>query len=231
MGGSSEFTLSKGRGPAVPPGPAELVALIESDAATRERTWARFLRSYSDDILRACRSVAREHDAAMDHYAHVLEALRRDDFRRLRGYRPDGRTRFTTWLSVVCRRLCVDRHRSLNGRTARGEEPSPGLSLRRKLQRMAGEDVAVEELPGRSRAPDAQVRQRELSARLTEARASLSEEDRLLLALRFEDEASVREIADLMEFPSVFHVYRRLNKALGQLRSIMESNGIEDPEP
>ena len=147
MGGSSEFTLAKREGGGFPSAPADLVSLLAANAGAQDEAWARFLRRYSDHVLGACRSVTKDPDVSMDHYAYVLEALRRDDCRRLRGYRPDGRTQFTTWLSVVCRRLCVDRHRSLNGRASQGEEPSTAVKLRRRLQRMAGEDLLIEELP------------------------------------------------------------------------------------
>ena len=231
MGGSSEFTLAKRGGGGLPSAPADLTSLLAANAGTQDEAWARFLRRYSDHVLGACRSVTKDPDVSMDHYAYVLEALRRDDCRRLRGYRPDGRTQFTTWLSVVCRRLCVDRHRSLNGRASQGEEPSTALKLRRRLQRMAGEDLLIEELPGVSGAPDAEVRRKDVESRLERAKASLTEEDRLLLSLRFDDEAPVREIADLMGFPSVFHVYRRLKKVLGDLRTALVAAGVEDPDP
>jgi DNA-directed RNA polymerase specialized sigma24 family protein len=61
----------------------------------------------------------------MDGYAYVLEALRSDDYRRLRAYAADGRSKFSTWLVVVARRLCLDLH-------LRRPRPSEVLSGRRR---------------------------------------------------------------------------------------------------
>jgi len=59
-------------------------------------------------LLHTARTRHPDYDTAMDGYADVLEALRRDDFRRLRGCAADGRSKFTTWLMVVTRRLLLD---------------------------------------------------------------------------------------------------------------------------
>ena len=55
----------------------------------------------------------------------------------------------------------------------------------------------------------------------------MSAQDRLLLRLRFEDEVPVRQIAEIARLPSVFHVYRRLKKALGHLRAALEQRGFD----
>src|SRR3954451_25015689 len=89
--------------------PPELAALlVASDPATRDAAWATFVSRHSGLLLSVARTVGKHYDAWMDGYAHVLEQLREGDFRRLRAYVPDGRTRFTTWLAVVARRLCFD---------------------------------------------------------------------------------------------------------------------------
>lgn len=166
----------------------------------------------------------------MDHYAFVLEALQRNDYRRLRSYMPDGQTRFSTWLLVVARRLCVDHHRAAYGRASK-EAPSELQGLRARLNAMQAEDISVESLPGTEGRPDKGVQASELARFLALAKESLSPEDRMLLSLRFEDEAPVREIADLLGFSSVFAVYRRLKKVLRQLRRELEERGVAGPEP
>jgi RNA polymerase sigma factor (sigma-70 family) len=54
----------------------------------------------------------------MDVFAHVCEALREDDFRRLRQYvaQPGHRARFSTWLVSVVRHLAIDWFRHRDGR-------------------------------------------------------------------------------------------------------------------
>jgi RNA polymerase sigma factor (sigma-70 family) len=54
----------------------------------------------------------------MDVFARVLEALREDDFRRLRTYlaEPDHRARFSTWLVTVVRHRTIDWLRARGGR-------------------------------------------------------------------------------------------------------------------
>ena len=42
--------------------------------------------------------------------------------------------------------------------------------------------------------------------------------DRLLLALRYDDDRGAREIANLLRLPTAFHVYRRLNHLHDVLR-------------
>ena len=89
--------------------PAVLVDLLSaSNASDVERAWAAFAAEYSALLLHVARSLDADHDAAMDRYLYILEALRRDDCRRLRQYASDGRGKFTTWLMVVARRLCLD---------------------------------------------------------------------------------------------------------------------------
>src|SRR4030095_1097873 len=71
--------------------PPELQRILNgTDAAAREAAWASLIQSYSRLLLHAAHSVVSDHDAAMDAYAHVLESLREDDFRRLRTYAADG---------------------------------------------------------------------------------------------------------------------------------------------
>jgi RNA polymerase sigma factor (sigma-70 family) len=76
--------------------------------------------------------------------------------------------------------------------------------------------------------PEHRIVHEEMSKKLDEALSRLPARDRLLLALRYEDDAPAREIADLMAFPSQFHVYRHLNKVLANLRKALESKGIHD---
>jgi len=49
--------------------------------------------------------------------------------------------------------------------------------------------------------------------------------------LRFEDDVSVRGIAQALGFPTPFHVYRRLSGVLAPLRRSLVQRGVEEARP
>ncbi len=203
--------------------------LQADDDASRQGAWQAFVEEYSRLILHVARSQTGSYDTAMDRYAYILERLRADDFQRVRAYRADGRGKFTTWLVVVARRLGVDEDRQRYGRN-RG---SPDASRRRRdLVDLVGSDVDVDLLPAANGSmPGEDLRARELRRALAAGIDQLETTDRLLLRLRFQDDVAVTEIARILAFPSVFHVYRRLSRIYDQLRTILKGMGIEDPAP
>ena len=78
--------------------------------------WTAFLESYSRAILQVVHTFEHEQDARSDCFLFVCERLSENQFRRLRRFQPGGRARFTTWLQVVVRNLCLDWHRQECGR-------------------------------------------------------------------------------------------------------------------
>src|SRR5205823_7088047 len=96
-----------------------------------DAAWTDFVATYSRLLLHVVRKLTSDPDSAMDAYTRVLERLRDDDFRRLRIYVPDGRTRFTTWLVAVVRRLGLDWHRERFGR----ERPDASVDAREARER------------------------------------------------------------------------------------------------
>lgn len=217
--------------------PLELSELLRAqDAPSREQSWARLLERYSGLLLHAARKFGPSYDEAMDRYRYILEELQRDEFRRLKAYEPDGPGKFSTWLLVVAHRLCGDFHRKRYGRLREsGAEQSPARSARAIRWRL--QDFVVEPIDpgllGESNSGDAedQLRQAELCGALEQAQSGLSPRDRLLLRYRFEDGRSVAEIAALMRYPSVFHVYRRLRALLAELRRRLERGGHDAATP
>lgn len=210
--------------------PASLARLLTAPTSSKDDAWAAFVAEYSRLFLSASRSVSTGTDQAMDTYAHILEQLRNDDCRRLRAYTADSQSKFTTWLVVVTRRICVDFHRSRYGR-ARAEDSDSSRerrSLRKQLQQLAAapEDISfvVDESGA---APDRRVLEEELATHLQTALDTLVPSDKLLLALRYEEDLSASEIAKILHLPSQFHVYRRLNAVLGGLRGILRARGVE----
>lgn len=209
--------------------PPILEKLLGSDPPSDE-AWSAFTREYTALLLHVARSTSRGRDEAMDAYAYLLERLSEDGCRRLRAYALDPRSKFTTWLVVVTRRICIDHHRIKYGRIrdSRSARERERLDSRRRLEDLAervqdAEDVADEN----SVQPDREVEVAELSGELTSALSSLPSADRLLIKLRFEDGLSAAEIAQVLRYPSQFHVYRRINSILASLRTSLRSRGFE----
>ena len=81
-----------------------------------EDAWAEFLKVYSPLVLQVVKLFETDPDYVRDCFLFVYERLRQSRFRRLRGFRVEGPARFSTWLRVVVRRLCLDWHRREFGR-------------------------------------------------------------------------------------------------------------------
>ena len=211
--------------------PPELARLLAASAADQDDAWAHFLRGVSAPLLRVARSLGGDHDAVMDRYAYVVEQLRADDCRKLRAYDRPGAGDFTLWLIVVARRLCLDHYRTRYGR-ARQSQGSSALAgvdrrARRRLVDLVGDEVGPEAIASRGEAPDEAVLRDERRRTLEAALEALDPRDRLLLRLRFAEEMSAREIGELMRFPTLFHVYRRLDAVLRRLRDHLTRAGLD----
>lgn len=164
----------------------------------------------------------------MDYYAYVLERLRDEDFRRLRSYQTEPSCKFSTWLTVVVRRLCVDRHRQRYGRL-HAEPGGTGDLARRNLLHLVAERLETVDPadPTPAANPEASLRQRELIGALQRELEQLAPRDRYLLALRFEDDLGAEEIAGMLGFATRFHVYRSINRVLLELRRRLSGRGIQ----
>lgn len=83
----------------MPAAPQELQDLLQAGRASgRDDAWSRFVSRYSPLLLHTAHSVAREHDRAMDAFAHLPQQLRENEHQRLRQYSANGGAQFTTWL-------------------------------------------------------------------------------------------------------------------------------------
>jgi RNA polymerase sigma factor (sigma-70 family) len=213
--------------------PRELTALLDhGSAAARNGGWEHFVQIHSKLLLQVSRAMSNDQDAAMDHYAHVLEQLGSDDFGRLRAYSPGRDAKFTTWLAVVARRLCLDRFRKVYGRTRDRTTPDPAPDLRRKLVDLVAEELDVETyVPSTAASPEMHLRWRQLGESLTAVIRDLTERDQLLLRLRYQDELPIREIADLLDFGSIFPVYRRIKTLHADMKDALVARGVFDAEP
>lgn len=209
--------------------PEVLQNLLNAPSAShREDAWAAFLEAYSALILHAVRRMDPDSDTVMDRYAFVLDALSRDEFRRLRQFAERGHGKFTTWLVAVVRRLCVDQYRARYGRSRTAEDGR--RTERRALVDSVGDEVAVDSLEGSELHPDEAAIKSELRRSLEDALGRLDVSQRLILRLRFQDEVSVPEIARLMGYESPFQLYREIEKLLKTLRCELEAIGIRQAD-
>ena len=212
--------------------PVELQRLlVASDGPSRTAAWERLISEHSHLLLRVARSLGGGHDEAMDRYAFILDRLRQADCRRLRAYIPDSNAKFTTWLAIVARRLCLDQHRERYGRPlGAGPAIADTTRTRRQLEDLVSAELDLDQVAdpaGVDPATGAQAQ--EVRDVLRRALATLDPGDRLLLKLRFEDDLPAREIAGLVHLPTPFHVYRRLKALFPVLRRALEQAGIEGP--
>src|SRR5689334_13479138 len=179
--------------------PPEVVRLLAaSPGQASEDAWEAFVARYSGLLLRVATKFAPGYDGALDRYAFMLEELRKDDCRRLRKFAADGRGRFSTWLTVVARRLCLDHHRRQYGRfrgqVAPGSVHSLARGARRQLTRLETEMHELDALPaGPEPDPAGELDERDLRAALQRAVGQLPAGDQLLLRLRFEENLTARE--------------------------------------
>ena len=199
--------------------PSELRRLLEAaDGPEQELAWAEFLESYSRLILHVACQTPRDRDAIMDRYTFAIEGLREHRCRRLRSFAADGRGKFTTWLMVVARRLCLDHDRRKYGRTP---GPRPPSAPSHRLVELVLDPLVIERLSDGRPSADEQLEREQMLERLDAAVAALSPSDQLLLTLRYQDNRSAREIASLMSLSTPFHVYRRLNRIHESLRQVV----------
>ena len=88
------------------------------EAGDPEAAWDLFIERYRRLIFGAVRHYTTEPDEVMEVFAHVCEALRENDFARLRrcAARVDPSRPFSTWLVVVVHNLTIDWFRHRDGR-------------------------------------------------------------------------------------------------------------------
>jgi RNA polymerase sigma factor (sigma-70 family) len=204
--------------------------LAASDLTVREAAWDELIARHTRLLLAVARSFGGGHDESMERYSYVLEKLFESDFRRLRTFDAESGASFSTWLTVTTRRLCLDHHRSRYGRhrPTVTDRVDPLRALRRFIVDSVSSDVDADSLSDSALVPgDAQAMIDERDAALRRELMRLTPRDRLLLALRFEDDLSASRISRILGLPTPFNVYRRLNVVLSRLREALEARGID----
>jgi RNA polymerase sigma factor (sigma-70 family) len=108
-----------------------------------ETAWDQFIDRYRRLIFAAIRRYTTEPDDVMDVFARVCEALRENDFGRLRRYaaQADPARRFSTWLCAVIHNLTIDWIRQRDGRP----RLSAAASALRPIQQRLFDYVFIQE--------------------------------------------------------------------------------------
>jgi RNA polymerase sigma factor (sigma-70 family) len=214
----------------IPPEVARLLSSVTQQ--DQVAAWQAFVERYSRLLLRVAFDFAPGYDDAMDRYAFILDELHRDGYRRLQRFVADGRGRFSTWLTVVARRLCLDHHRGRYGRTRRSDgrttPPTAERLARKRLVELTSATDDIDRIAGALPAdPGDEVGESERREALRRAFGDLAAQDQLLLKLRFEKDLTAGEIAVLLRMPTPFHVYRRLRSICSALRARLHGEGVD----
>jgi RNA polymerase sigma factor (sigma-70 family) len=195
-----------------------------------QRAWREFLHAYAHVIAGVVRYCEREEEDRADAFVFICEQLHVDDCLRLRKFDPQGPASFETWLHAVARNLCRDWRRKQFGRLREGEPPVESRDWRAepRISRLAlnnclslddeGDPV---ELSDPSPSPEVLAEARQREEALARAMPSLSEEQRLALTLRFEEDLTLQEISSLMRLRNAQAADRLIREALQTLRSAM----------
>ena len=217
--------------------PSELARLLgASDDVSRLRAWTVFLDTYSRLILHAARSATTGYDDGMDAYTAALDGMRADNYKKLRGYSVDPRSKFTTWLVVVVRRICLDKQRERYGRVNSAEREAGAVSdersARRRLANLTSAEIDLDSIQDSTgSAADDLVERAELTEALESSLSELAERDRLLLTLRFVDGLPAKRIAEVQGWPDQMAVYRRVNHLVAELKKKLRARGIDTSVP
>jgi RNA polymerase sigma-70 factor (ECF subfamily) len=192
-----------------PPRQRDLVqqdqALVRRLLARQESAWIEFVTRYDrlvqSRILATCRETGRAASVAdlpADISAEVYAALIDQDMKVLRSF--SGRSRLSTWLCVIVRRLAL-KHIASSNRVA----PGAGLEQCSHLE---------------VRAEDERQHLQRLQA-VAQARSQLSASDQLLLRLFYDESRSYKDIAKTLSI-SVNAVGPKLDRARQRLRKLVE---------
>lgn len=177
------------------------------------------------EVTRVVRLVARR-DRLTDDEADELRSLTYlkllQDSRVFERFQ--HRSSFATYLAVVVRRLLIDERIRRHGKRRRGKHG--WATLRQFVPESEAADLADSRARSDGSVLEGHQRAQAAAARgaLYAAVAALPPADRALLAWRFRDGRTIKEIAGMLGHP-VKPVYRRFERLLRHLRAAVERQG------
>lgn len=154
-------------------------------------------------------------------YVYVLDKLNEDNQRRIRQFK--GKSSFKTYIVAVAKRLAIDFYRSRYGR-----------NNIRPITEIWIDDIPEPQDEGIS--PDQAVYQLE-SIRLKKNAfqviqsnlQQLSDEDRMILKLRFHSDQKISQIARVLAL-NQRNLYHRIGKILNRFKDAIKNEGFTDEE-
>ncbi len=153
-------------------------------------------------VLRMVRQPAEAEDLFQQTWLKVVEKI----------HSFDGSRNFDAWLFTLARNLVIDHLRRIHPE-----------SLDEPLAHSEHGESAVDRIPSREPAPFDNALAAERRMQIGEAIATLPIISREVLALRFEEEMKLEEIAQVIGVP-VSTVKTRLHRSLEQLRYALEAS-------
>lgn len=188
-----------------------LQAVIAGDTAA----WQKFILQYSNFIYRAIIAYTDGYDEKMTVYLHILEKLHENDCARLRAFA--FKSRLSTWLTVVSRRLALDFLRGRYGRDFRLKkirvvsfDGEPDY-----LRLLADTATPEKEMAAGERRETRERLERELQLALQK----LADRERLAVQLVYCQGVKIKEVGKLLRLPAA---YKFVARALQKLRAEME---------
>jgi len=188
-----------------------LRAVLEDDTAA----WQKFILGYSNFIYGAIVRYTDDYDEKMAVYLHVLEKLREDRFERLRSFA--FKSKLSTWLTVVSRRLALDFLRSRYGRD---------FSLKKvRVVSIDGEPAYLHLLADtvtpetKLAAAERRENRQHLESSMRQAIDKLDDRERLAVQLVYFQGLKIKEVGRLLKMPSA---YKFLARTLKKIRGEME---------
>lgn len=195
----------------------ELLLTMALSAADDSRVLARGLRARDprllDELIEKFQYRLLRYLVALAGNHALAEDLFQETWLRVleRGHQFDPRYRFEPWLFAVARNLFLDRVRR-----------RPELSLTVSED---DEEIPLDPADVETRSPFEEARHSEQKRALTGALATLAPIYREVLALRFQEELSLEEIARVSNVP-VSTVKSRLYRGLGQMQLELGRTGV-----
>jgi RNA polymerase sigma factor (sigma-70 family) len=188
-----------------------LQALFAGDTVA----WQKFILQYSNYIYHAVIKYTDDYDEKMAIYLHILEKLHENGFERLRSFA--FKSKLSTWLTVVSRRLALDFLRSRYGRDFSLKkirvvsiDAEPGY-----LKLLA--DTATPE--NEMAASEQQEQRKRLESDLHLALVALSDQERMAVQLVYFQGLKIKDVGKLLKRPSA---YKFLGRALQKIKAEME---------
>jgi len=191
--------------------------MLQAICAGDTAAWQKFILQYSNFIYGAIVKYTDDYDEKMAVYLHILEKLRENRHERLRCFA--FRSKLSTWLTVVSRRLALDFLRGRYGRDFSLKKIRVvSIDAEPEYMKMLAETMDPEK---ELAAAERQEWRRRLEHGLRLAMDKLDDRERLAVQMIYFRGMRIREVGRLLGLPAA---YKFVARALKKIRAEMESS-------